>query len=246
MALGFVDRERLHAYAEKAMREAADGTGWIDPDAAYEDAVHAAVDTAYDDPALRAAVADFRGFAQPFAWSNALGHKLVQLCMPGIPDVYQGTEFWDDSLVDPDNRRPVDFGRRAATLAGLETAGPPAIASDGAIKLHLVSTVLRLRRERPDAFSGYRPVDVAGPAAEHALAFDRGGVVAVATRLPIGLADKGGWTDTTLALSGRFLDRLSRRTITAPATGLRVAELLEHYPVALLEKITSSSEGTPA
>jgi len=245
VAIGFVDRERLHAYAEKAMREAADGTGWIDPEAAFEDAVHAAIDTAYDDSTLRAAVADFRTFAQPFAWSNALGHKLVQLGMPGIPDVYQGTEFWDDSLVDPDNRRAVDFGRRADTLAALgsDHAGLPSIAADGAIKLHVVSESLRLRRERPAAFSGYEPVEVTGPAAEHALAFDRGGVVVVATRLPIGLADKGGWADTTLELSGTYLDRLTRRTFTVPASGLGVAELLGHYPVALLEKITGSTEG---
>ncbi len=248
VALGFVDRERFHAYAEKAMREAADGTGWIDPDAAFEDAVHSAVDTAYDDHDLRAAVENFRIFAQPFAWSNALGHKLVQLAMPGIPDVYQGTELWDDSLVDPDNRRPVDFGRRSATLAGLDSegAGLPLIAADGAIKLHLVREVLRLRRERPAAFSDYTVVEVTGPAAAHALAFDRGGVVVVVTRLPIGLADRGGWADTALTLSGTFVDRLTGRTVTASATGVRVGELLEHYPVALLEKINSSSEGTPA
>jgi (1->4)-alpha-D-glucan 1-alpha-D-glucosylmutase len=200
----------------------------------------------YDTAGLRTAVEEFRAFAQPFAWSNALGHKLVQLGMPGIPDVYQGTEFWDDSLVDPDNRRAVDFGRRADTLTGLPRAGQPVIAADGAAKLHVVSQTLRLRRERPDAFAGYSPVDVTGAAAEHALAFDRGGVVVVATRLPIGLADKGGWADTRLALSGSFLDRLSGRTIDVPATGLPVAELLEHFPVALLEKLTRSSEGTPA
>lgn len=248
VAIGFVDRARLHAYAEKAMREAAEGTGWIDPNAAFEDAVHAAVDTAYDDPALRAAVDDFRTFAQPFAWSNALGHKLVQLAMPGIPDVYQGTEFWDDSLVDPDNRGDVDFSRRATALAALDAdgAGRPAIAADGAIKLRVVSEVLRLRRKRPGAFTDYVPVEVTGPAAEHALAFDRGGVVVIATRLPIGLADNGGWSDTALTLSGSFHDRLSGRTVSAATSGLRLAELLDPYPVALLEKITSSSEGTSA
>jgi (1->4)-alpha-D-glucan 1-alpha-D-glucosylmutase len=243
VAIGFVDRERLHAYAEKAMREAADGTGWIDPVAAFEDAVHAAVDAAYDDPALRSAVEDFRAFAQPFAWSNALGQKLVQLTMPGIPDVYQGTEFWDDSLVDPDNRRPVDFDRREAALADLDTGTRPETAGDAA-KLLVVSRTLRLRRDRPAAFTAYRAVEVTGPEADHLLAFDRGAAVTVATRLPVGLAGRGGWSTTALALDGTFLDRLTGRTFVAIAgTGILVADLLDRYPVALLEKVAVDDAG---
>ena len=101
--------------------------------------------------------------------------------MPGVPDVYQGTELWDQSLVDPDNRRPVDFAHRAAVLDGAE--------DPGWLKLAVVLSALTLRRDRPELFATYAPVPAAGDAAEHVLAFDRGGVVAVATRLPVGLAD---------------------------------------------------------
>ena len=93
---GPVERERMHAYAEKAMREASDGTTYTDVDEAYEAAVHAAVDAAYDEPQLRAAWDDLVAAVTPHGWTNALGQKLVQLTMPGIPDVYQGTELWDD------------------------------------------------------------------------------------------------------------------------------------------------------
>ena len=103
----------MHAYAEKAMREASDGTTWTAPDASYEAAVHEAVDAAYQDPRLRAAWDEIDRLITAPGWSNALGQKLVQLTMPGVPDIYQGTELWEDSLVDPDNRRPVDFANRA-------------------------------------------------------------------------------------------------------------------------------------
>jgi (1->4)-alpha-D-glucan 1-alpha-D-glucosylmutase len=253
-AVGPIERERMHAYAEKAMREAADGTGWIDPVADFEDAVHAAVDAAYDDPTLSAAIAEYRDVAQPFAWSNALGQKLVQLTMPGIPDVYQGTELWEDSLVDPDNRRPVDFDARRAALAALPgvpehatdgaSSDLPPIGDDGAVKLLVVSRTLALRRDLPAAFTSYHAVEVIGPEAAHVLAFDRGGAITVATRLPVGLAGRGGWTSTALALDGTFLDRLTGRTFVAAAgVGLRVADLLSQYPVALLEKLAVDDAG---
>src|SRR3954451_537130 len=113
----------MHAYAEKAMREAATFTKWIDSDEAAERAVHANIDRAYDDPAVREPLAAFLARIDRPGWVNGLGQKIVQLTMPGIPDVYQGTEFWDDSLVDPDNRRDVDFDARLALLDRLDTAG---------------------------------------------------------------------------------------------------------------------------
>ncbi len=92
--------------------------------------------------------------------------------MPGVPDVYQGTELWDCSLVDPDNRRPVDFARRRELLARLDGGWLPADrATSGAAKLLVVARALRLRRDRPELFSGYRPLAADGPAAEHAVAF---------------------------------------------------------------------------
>jgi (1->4)-alpha-D-glucan 1-alpha-D-glucosylmutase len=229
---GLIDRTRLHAYAEKAMREASDGTSWTDPDEGFETAVHAAVDRAYDDAGLRAQLEAFLDRIEPFGWSNALGQKLVQLTMPGVPDVYQGTELWEDSLVDPDNRRPVDFGARRELLARLEaSAAPPALDRTGAAKLWVTSRTLRVRRDRPELFSGYRPVHAAGPAADHALAFDRGGAVTVVTRRPVGLHRRGGWDDTTVTLPGASRDVFTGRAFTG-VVGL--AGLLDPYPVALL------------
>jgi (1->4)-alpha-D-glucan 1-alpha-D-glucosylmutase len=162
-----------------------------------------------------------------------LGQKLVQLAGPGVPDVYQGTELWDFSLVDPDNRRPVDFEQRAALLARIDEGWLPDIDESGAAKLLVTTRVLRLRRERPELFQGYRPVPAQGPAAEHALAFARGDrLVAVCTRLPIGLVSAGGWRDTVLPLpAGEWTDVITGRpTSDAPL----LSELLSQYPVALV------------
>ena len=226
---GFIGRDRMHAYAEKAMREAADGTGWIDPDRRFETAVHAAVDAAYDRPEIHDRLAAFVEQITPFGRVNSLSQKLVALTMPGVPDVYQGTEVWEDSLVDPDNRRPVDFAARATLLAGL--AGPPRVDETGAAKLWLVSRALRLRRDRPELFTGYAPVHASGPARDHVVAYDRGGAVTVATRLPVRLAREGGWRDTTLRLAGPHADVLTGRSWSGP---VRCADLLDVLPVALL------------
>ena len=200
---GWIARDRMHAYAEKAMREAAEGTGWRDPDAGFEAAVHQAVDRAYDDEELHRLLDELITEITPDGWSNSLAQKLVQLAMPGVPDVYQGSELYDYSLVDPDNRRPVDFELRRRLLAGFDDRRQPArppLEATGAAKLWLTSRVLRERRDRPDRFTGYTPLASSGPAAEHAVAFDRGGAVAVATRLPVGLRRAGGWRDSSLEL----------------------------------------------
>ena len=226
-----ISRERLHAYAEKAMREAGDRTTWTAPDQAYESAVHGFVDAAYDDPTVAGLLQDAAERLAAPGWSNALGAKLLSLTVPGVPDVYQGTELWDLSLVDPDNRRPVDYGLRSVLAARAEPPHRPVeIDDDGRAKLHVVRTVLRLRRERPDLFTGYEPVAVSGSAADHALAFDRGGVVTVVTRLPLGLAARGGWDETRLELpGGPWRDALLDR----PADP-RLGTLLDRLPVALL------------
>ena len=229
---GFIDRDRMHAYAEKAMREAATSTSWTDPDAPFEEAVHAAVDAAYDNPGLHASLTEFIDRLTPYGWSNSLGIKLVQLTMPGVPDVYQGTDLWEDSLVDPDNRRVVDFEMRRALLDQLDASDDcPPIDASGAAKLWLVSRTLRLRRDWPDLFSGYAPVLASGAAADHALAFDRGGAITVATRLPVGLERAGGWGDTALDLGGPATDVMTGRRISREVA---LTDLLDHYPVALL------------
>ena len=222
---GPIEVDRMHAYAEKAMREASDGTTWTEPDADFEAAVHAAVDLAYTDDELRRAWDELTGLVTAPGWVNALGQKLVQLTMPGVPDVYQGTEVWEDSLVDPDNRRPVDFARQRAVLAGL--TGAPAVDDTGAAKLWVTAQALRARAEHPDLFSGYRPLSADGPAAEHLVAYDRGGAITLATRLPIGLVQSGGWGDTTIELPNPVEDRLTGRRYSGPT---RVAEVLGRSP----------------
>ncbi len=209
---GPIARDRMHAYAEKAMREASDGTTWTAPVEAFEAAVHEAVDRAYDDPRLRAAWDQLDELITAPGWSNALGQKLVQLTMPGIPDVYQGTELWEDSLVDPDNRRPVDYGVRARLLTQ-QSETPPVPDASGAAKLWLTRHALHARRDHPELFTGYTPLEADGPAAAHLVAFDRGGAVTLATRLPLGLERRGGWGSTTVRLPDG-------------ATDVRVADLL--------------------
>ena len=227
---GPIEPDRMHAYAEKAVREASSGTTWTRPDPAFESAVHAAVDQAYTDHDLRWSWDELVRYVTPAGWSNALGQKIVQLTMPGIPDLYQGTELWDDSLVDPDNRRPVDYAVRRSLLARIEDALPQVDAS-GAAKLLVTSRALRARRDRPELFGGYRPVSATGARAEHLVAFDRGGAITVATRLPLRLAATDGWGDTTIDLPGRFRDALTGQ----PWSGsVLAADLLTAFPVALL------------
>ncbi|MEJ3746299.1 malto-oligosyltrehalose synthase [Actinomycetes bacterium KLBMP 9797] len=236
-----IARERLHAYIEKAAREA--GMNWADPDLAQEAALHAAIDRAYDDAELRADIDAFVDKITPYGWTNALGQKLVQLVMPGVPDTYQGTELWDNSLVDPDNRRPVDFAVRRDLLRRLDAGWLPPVDATGAAKLLVTSRVLRARRAHP--FDRYAPVPVEGPAAAHAFTCDRGDVVAIATRLPVKLAYRGGWGATKLSLApGRWVDALTGRVWQARRVPL--SDLLSTYPVALLvvNTVSERSEGT--
>ncbi|WP_246210383.1 malto-oligosyltrehalose synthase [Nocardioides piscis] len=239
-------RERLHGYAEKAMREAGDRTTWTAPDEAYEAAVHAAVDAALDRPEVRAVLDEVLGAVADAGWSNALAAKLVAITMPGVPDVYQGSELWEQSLVDPDNRRPVDYDSRRRLLESVEAGERPrllgGVDDPGHAKLLVTRAALRARRDRPELFSDYTPLEAQGPAAGHALAFDRGGAVAVATRLPHALATRGGWSDTVLPLPpGEWVDELSGRTFTDTAP---LAELLREHPVALLLRAAASTAPT--
>ncbi|TWG91499.1 maltooligosyl trehalose synthase [Nocardioides sp. J9] len=228
-----IERDRLHAYAEKAMREAGEHTTWTEPDASYEDGVHAFVDALYDDGPVTALVEEAVDRLAGAGFTNALSAKLVSITAPGVPDVYQGSELWEQSLVDPDNRRPVDFDLRRRLLsepapaAPLRPEGP---LDDGRAKLHVVRTALRLRRDRPDLFTRYEAVTASGAAARHVLAFDRGGAITVATRLPLGLERSGGWGDTRLALPpGTWRDVLTGRLASA-----EVGPVLDQLPAALL------------
>ena len=224
---GHVDtafRERLHSYAEKAIREAGRRTSWTRPDRTFEHAVHTWLDGVLDGPGA-AGLTELVTQLGPHAHSDALGQKLLALTVPGVPDIYQGTEVWEDSLVDPDNRRPVDYDTLRAALKRREHP-----------KLRVVTAALGARRDRPQTFlaGGYRPVLAAGSAADHLLAFLRGQDVLVAvSRWTIRLSENG-WGATEIDLpAGTWSDRLSGRGYQRSApTSVLFADL----PVALLER----------
>jgi len=229
-------RDRFVSYLGKASKEAKVVTSHVDAVPEVDAAIAEWPSTVLQDVDL---VAEIQAFvdriAQP-GWSNSLGQKLLQLAGPGIPDVYQGTELFEYSLVDPDNRRPVDWALRSALLGRLDEGWLPEIDAEGAAKLLVTTTAARLRRYRPELFHGYREVPAEGAAAEHAVAFARTDkLVAVATRLPVGLAEKGGWGDTLLPLPGGAEDWHDIITDT-PVDGSvpALATLLARYPVALL------------
>jgi (1->4)-alpha-D-glucan 1-alpha-D-glucosylmutase len=217
-------RTRLHAYAEKAIREAGTHTTWNDPDDEFESAVHAWLDSIIDGPVATELTA-LVGQLGPHGVSDAIGQKLLALTVPGIPDVYQGTELPDDSLVDPDNRRPVDYEARRAALAD---------GSDP--KIRVVHAALRLRRDKPDTFlaGGHHPLQAQGAAADHMVAYLRGDDVLVAvTRWTLRLGETG-WGETTLTLPpGTWTDRIVGRTFTGTVPA---AELFGELPVSLLER----------
>ncbi|AXI77016.1 malto-oligosyltrehalose synthase [Peterkaempfera bronchialis] len=235
-----IDADRLVAALLKSVREADRQTSWTEPDPAFEAALEHLARAVRDDPALTRPIGAFVESTAPYARSNTLAAALLHLTVPGVPDLYQGSEEPLYTLVDPDNRRPVDLTGMARRLAALDAADPAAAppADLAAEKLHLTATALRLRRDRPDSFmGGHIPVPADGAAAPHLLAYRRGDdVLVAATRLPYGLHRGGGWSATTLPLppspSGSWTDLLTRRTFRPGP--LPVAELLSRLPVALL------------
>ncbi|WP_082474017.1 malto-oligosyltrehalose synthase [Curtobacterium sp. Leaf261] len=234
-------RERLHAYAEKASREAGNSTTWTAPDEVFEERMHALVDAVFDDPRVVAELDRIDGLIDTAGWTNGLAMKLVQLTAPGVPDVYQGTELWDRSLVDPDNRRSVDFTERRRLLASVQNGALPPVDASGAAKLLVTAAALHLRRDRPELFPRYVPVSASGPTADHVVAFDRGGAVTAVTRMPIGLEQSGGWAETMIhPVPAERVDVLTGRRFPA-GRGIRVADLFRTYPVALL----APAEATP-
>ncbi|TFC42299.1 malto-oligosyltrehalose synthase [Cryobacterium sp. TMT1-21] len=225
--------DRLIAYAEKAAREAGTSTTWTAQNAEFETAMHRLVAATVDNPAVRTTLTAFVDRVRQAGWSNGLSNKLVQLTAPGVPDVYQGSELWEDSLVDPDNRRPVDYGVRRDYLARIAGGWLPPVDETGAAKLLVTTRALRLRREAPERFFRHLPVEALGARAENVIAFDRGDAVTIATRLPLGLAAAGGWNDTTVVLAGHpVIDLLTGARHPGGITP--VAALLQRYPVALL------------
>lgn len=230
-------RERVHQFAEKAVREAGTQSSWEEPDTEFEKAVHRWIDTVIDGP-IGVELGEFVNDLATHAWTDALAQKLLQLCGPGIPDIYQGCELWEDSLVDPDNRRPVDFTHRSLLLQSL--TGTPDLDATGAVKMWIVAYALWLRRERPECFVGgtYAPLFASGDHAKHLVSYARGRngetpeVIVAATRHSIRLDEAGGWGDTVLDLpQGHWTDRLTGHTFSGRS---RLEKLFARLPVALL------------
>jgi (1->4)-alpha-D-glucan 1-alpha-D-glucosylmutase len=244
-----LDAERAVAYMEKATREAKAQTSWTDPDPVFEDAQRRFIESVIADPVFTADLATFMEQLIEPARTVSLAQTLLKLTSPGVPDIYQGTDLWDLSLVDPDNRRPVDYVSRRSLLEKVRDLGAEdvwALADEGAAKLWTVRRALGVRRDHPEAFTAgsYEPLVAGGPAAGHVVGFVRGGRVAVVVpRLVLGLARAGGWANTHVELpAGTWTDVLGGGVVEvgsasgpgSVAVAVPVGELLDRFPVALL------------
>ena len=236
--------DRARAYMQKATREAKQQTTWTANNKDFEDAL-----TGFIEGTLGSAefIADLEGFlarVKYAGWVNSLAQTLVKYTAPGVPDLYQGSELWDFSLVDPDNRRPVDYELRRSLLkelSGLNAAEAASLALDrmeeGLPKLWTVHQALQLRKERKAWFgadAGYTPLPVSGQKADHAVAYLRGdAVVTVVPRLTLTLA--GDWPGTTVELpNGTWRNCLTGATVDGGV--VEVDTLLKQFPVALLTR----------
>ncbi len=233
-----ISEERVGAYMEKATREAKRQTSWTSPNAAFEDAMRNLLRGLFGD-------ADFMREIEKFAQTlvepgrvNSLSQTLLRMTAPGVPDIYQGTELWDLSLVDPDNRRKVDFEWRRKLLAGIETLGAEEIlkrGDDGLPKLWVIRQCLRTRRLRAESFGAkgtYTPLWATGSKSLHVIAFQRGGdIAAIAPRLTATLA--GNWGSTFVEIpEGAWRNQFTGE-VTAGGK-VELGSLLARFPVALL------------
>ncbi|HXW82432.1 MAG TPA: malto-oligosyltrehalose synthase [Acidimicrobiales bacterium] len=237
--------QRVLGFLEKAVREAKLHTSWDQNNSIYEGALNHFATTVLRSRRFVAELDAFVQRARRYGQSNSLALKLLTLTAPGVPDLYQGSELWDLSLVDPDNRRPVDYETRAELLNKASSLDLSQLWAEGdeqgLTKLALVHRALNLRARRQASFGEgskgvYRPIFATGTASEHVVAFSRGGnVITVVTRWPLALEQAGGWGRTSVALPrGQWADVLSGGRWQG---GVLVNELLSGLPVALLEKV---------
>jgi len=235
-----LDQDRLQAYMQKACREAKQHTSWVSPDEQYEGAMRKFVDSLYASDAFRR---DLKEFVRPLVEpgrTNSLSQVLLKLTSPGIPDMYQGSELWDLSLVDPDNRRPVDYTLRRELLSEvgrLSIGQLRARADEGLPKLWTLYHGLRTRREHPAAFGtggSYKPLFAKGAQAEHVIGYLRGEeVIAIVPRLVLKLNNE--WQDTTLDIpSGSWRNELTGVKVNEGSA--RISDIFGDFPVALLAK----------
>ncbi len=238
-----IDLERMSTYATKAMREAKLRTSWTDPDDAYEQAVHRFLAGVLGDAGLCASIERFVAELMAAGRAASLAQVVLAATAVGTPDLYQGDELWNLVLVDPDNRRPVDFDRRAEILARVE-GGEVDLAEqwrrsagdaddDGTVKLALWHRLLALRAERPDAFrQAHVPLEVDGPDAEAHLAFRRGLDVAVV--VPVREVDGPPRCGVELP-EGTWCDVLTGTR--HPGGRVAAAELVDRFPAAVLTRL---------
>lgn len=233
-----ISNERIWTYMNKALREAKQKTSWTNPDQAYENNLKTLIDNILADRNFVDDLEEFVAFLAPLGWVNSLAQTLLKLTAPGIPDLYQGTELWDLSLVDPDNRRPVDYRLRHQLLQVLKSAALEEILrrmGEGLPKLWTICRALALRRAKPALFApgaAYEPLRAEGSRADHVVAFMRGdGAITIVPRLVFKLGSR--WEDTTLAVpAGRWRNHLTGEIIQGARTGL--AQLMARFPVCLL------------
>jgi (1->4)-alpha-D-glucan 1-alpha-D-glucosylmutase len=249
-------KERLKLTMTKSMREAKLNSTWAAPNTGYEDAVLAFVEDALDTDRSRAFLNSFRPFQERIARlgiRNSLVQTTLKLTAPGVPDIYQGAEFWDLSMVDPDNRRPVDYARRIQLLEQVTCPDvtPEKIAAwlknwqDSAIKLHFISAILQFRRENAELFErgGYEPLIANGPKADQICAFARrlgkSQVVVATARFPARFEADPSWPGTSLAMPSpsageKWREILTQREIEIHGGVLPADQAFAYLPAALL------------
>lgn len=235
-----IDTNRVSEFLLKAVREAKVHTNWVFPNESYEKAITEFAQAIMTDSEF---VGRLEAFLEPLrmpAWISSLSQTLIKYTAPGVPDLYQGTELWDLTLVDPDNRRPVDYDRRRKLLDQVEKIEHPGQLREcmetGLAKVYLIHRVLHCRKGRPELFgpeASYQPLTASGAKQQHVVAFVRGGgAVTIAPRLLVTLGDD--WGDTKLALpEGEWRNIFTGQLVRGDA---QLGELMKNFPVALLEK----------
>lgn len=234
-----IEKDRLLAYMEKAVREAKQQTSWTQQNREFEDALRAFIERILQSEEFVSGIESFVAQVRHAGRVNSLAQSLIKLTAPGIPDTYQGGELWDLSLVDPDNRRPVDYEERKQLLSELQAEIDAKEimrrVDSGLPKLWVIHTGLQLRRQHSEWFSpnaSYAPVFAEGPRSEHLVGFQRGeSVITLIPRWSLKLA--GNWIGTVVTLPvGSWKNRLTGESIDGGR--IRLQNLFEQFPVALL------------
>jgi len=249
---------RIQQYMAKALKEAKLNTSWIQPNAEWDNAMSEFIAKILEPSPRNKFIPAFLPVAEEIArlgMINSLAQTIVKITTPGVPDIYQGTEIWDDSLVDPDNRRPVDYARRREMLAGVRNTSPEELLRcwpDGRIKLRVVQRLLHLRRENAGLFreGNYEALSTHGTLAGSIVGFmrkqDEKAVVILVPRISsrVGFPPIGErWGDTGVAISESmrsklFRDVFTNREIKAENSDIRLADVMSEFPFAVFESLS--------